>query len=96
MIPSMQNIRLSPFSLLFVLCLPLLALKCETVDPPTTEELLSKEWKVKQVLINNIPDQSIDYTSYRRQFNATGDYTFTNAPSTDLPENGNLTAISRI
>jgi hypothetical protein len=80
----MKNIRLSLFSLLLVLCLPLLALKCENVDPPTKEELLSKEWKVSQVLINNIPDQSTDYSNYRRRFDNGSDYTFTNAPGTVL------------
>jgi hypothetical protein len=79
----MKNIHISLFALLMVLCLPLLALKCENVDPPSKEQLLSKEWKVSQVLINNIPDQSVNYTSYRRRFD-NGNYTFTNEPGTIL------------
>src|SRR5690349_16851774 len=84
MIIFMKNIRLSLYSLLFVLCLPLLALKCENVDPASKEQLLSKEWKVSQVLINNIPDQSVNYSAYRRRFDAGGNYTFTDGAGTTL------------
>ena len=80
----MKNIRLSLYSLLVILSLPLLALKCENVNPASKEEMLSKEWKVSQVLIDNIPDQSVDYSSYRRRFDASGNYTFTNNPATIL------------
>ncbi|QHT68349.1 hypothetical protein GXP67_17725 [Rhodocytophaga rosea] len=80
----MKNIPLFLYSLLLIICLPLLALKCENVDPASKEELLSKEWKVSQVLITNIPDQSMDYSGYRRRFDAGGNYTFTNVPGTIL------------
>jgi hypothetical protein len=80
----MKNIHISLFAVLIMLCLPLLALKCENVDPPGKEALLSKEWKVSQVLINNIPDQSVDYSTYRRRFDASGNYTFTDGPGTTL------------
>jgi hypothetical protein len=80
----MKNIHLSLYTLLIVLCLPLLALKCENVEPASKQELLSKEWKVSQVLIDNIPDQSMDYSGYRRRFDANGNYTFTNAAGNTL------------
>lgn len=78
----MKNRRTYPaLAILLILCIPLLALNCDRpVDPPSKEVLLSKEWKITEILINNVPDQSTDYNGYRRKFDSAGSYLFTDSP----------------
>ncbi len=70
--------------LLFILSLTFVASNCKKPEPepvkPTEEQLISKEWKVKRVTINNVQDESTNYSSYRRKFDTDGTYKFTDAP----------------
>lgn len=81
----MNNIRIF-FSvpLLLILSLIFVAANCEKPEPgpnlPTEVQTLSREWRVKRVLINNIPDQSTNYSAYRRRFDTDGSYRFTDGP----------------
>jgi hypothetical protein len=70
--------------LLLMMSLIFVAANCEKPEPgptpPTETEMLSKEWRVKRVLIDNVPDQSTNYSAYRRKFNSDGSYRFTDGP----------------
>lgn len=74
--------RLWAFCLL--ISLTFVAAKCGPDPQPqptvSKKDLISKEWKVDKVLINDVRDQTTDYNSYRRKFNADGSYKFTDAP----------------
>ncbi len=71
-------------TVLLMATLVFVAANCKEPEPlpptPTEQELISKEWKVDRVLINNVPDQITDYKSYRRRFDSDGSYTFKDAP----------------
>ncbi len=81
----MKHIRIFfSIPLLLIMSLVFVAANCEKPEPgpviPTEIQTLSKEWRIKRVLINNIPDQSTDYSAYRRKFDADGNYNFTDGP----------------
>jgi hypothetical protein len=67
-----------------ILSLVLVASNCKKPEPgpsiPTEVKTLSKEWRVKRVMINNVIDQSTDYSAYRRRFDSDGNYSFTDGP----------------
>ncbi len=67
-------------SLLVILWACLLNTSCKKEDgsqpnPATSKKaLISKTWKVDQVIINDVRDQTTDYSSVRFQFKSDGTY----------------------
>jgi hypothetical protein len=70
--------------LLLIMSLVFMAANCEKPEPgpnvPKEVQSISKEWRVKRVLINHVLDQSTDYSGYRRRFETDGNYSFTDGP----------------
>ena len=46
--------------------------------PQTKKEMVTKKWSVQEVLINSLPDNSQDYSSFSYQFNSDGTYSINN------------------
>ena len=81
----MNHIRIFfSIPLLLIISLLFVASNCEQPEPgpsiPKEVQTLSKEWRVKKVVINNVPDLSTDYSAYRRRFDSDGNYNFTDGP----------------
>jgi hypothetical protein len=68
-------------SLLVMLWICLTACKKDDGNQPTPntskKDLISKTWKVDEVLINDVRDQTTDYSSVRFQFKSDGTYKIT-------------------
>jgi hypothetical protein len=80
----MNKIRIF-FSIPFLLIMSLVfvAANCNKPEPspiPNEVQTLSKEWRIKRVLINNVVDQNTNYSAYRRRFDPDGNYSFTDGP----------------
>ena len=81
----MKKIRIVlSIPLLMIMSLVFVASNCKKPEPgpniPTEVQSISKEWRVKRVLINSVPDVSTDYSAYRRRFEPDGNYNFTDGP----------------
>ena len=71
------------FSLFLILSL-LLSTGCPGPEPkPTKRDLLSKVWKVKEVLINGTPDLATNYSAHRFEFKTDNSYRFVYPTDTD-------------
>src|SRR5690348_1701863 len=70
-------------ALLVVLCVFLLNTACKKDDgnnptpSPSKKDLISKNWKVDQVLINNVEDKTTDHSSAPFQSQSDGTYKVT-------------------
>ena len=64
------------FILLCSISMLLASCKKSDVIPATRTELITKAWRVNQVVINGKADQSASYSSYQITFNADGTYTY--------------------
>ncbi len=78
----MKNKSTSAYLALCMLGLLLFFTACKNDDGPKPgptgkKDQISKVWKVETVLVNNSPDQTTNYSSYRFEFKKDGTYTFT-------------------